>query len=84
MGLLDGRVAFVTGTARGMGRNYAVRLAREEASVIGIDIAADCMLSDPFPATVDDISDAVIYLASDLSRAVTATQLTVDLGATKV
>ncbi len=43
-----------------------------------------CMLSDPFPATVDDISDAVIYLASDLSRAVTATQLTVDMGATKV
>ncbi len=43
-----------------------------------------CMLSDPFPATVDDISDAVLYLASDLSRAVTATQLTVDMGATKV
>jgi NAD(P)-dependent dehydrogenase (short-subunit alcohol dehydrogenase family) len=36
------------------------------------------------PAHVDDISDAVIYLASDLSRAVTATQLTVDMGATKV
>jgi SDR family mycofactocin-dependent oxidoreductase len=43
-----------------------------------------CVLSTPFPAAVDDISDAVIYLASDLSRAVTATQLTVDLGATKV
>ena len=43
-----------------------------------------CMLSTPFPAHVDDISDAVIYLASDLSRAVTATQLTVDMGATKV
>ena len=38
----------------------------------------------PFPAQVADISDAVIYLASDLSRAVTATQLTVDMGATKV
>jgi enoyl-[acyl-carrier-protein] reductase (NADH) len=33
---------------------------------------------------VDHISDAVIYLASDLSRAVTATQLTVDICATKV
>jgi enoyl-[acyl-carrier-protein] reductase (NADH) len=42
------------------------------------------VLSTPFPAHVDDISDAVIYLASDLSRAVTATQLTVDMGATKV
>ncbi|HEX3289000.1 MAG TPA: SDR family mycofactocin-dependent oxidoreductase, partial [Mycobacterium sp.] len=36
MGLLDGRVAFVTGVARGMGRSHAVRLAREGASVIGI------------------------------------------------
>jgi SDR family mycofactocin-dependent oxidoreductase len=43
-----------------------------------------CVLSTPFPAHVDDVSDAVIYLASDLSRAVTATQLTVDMGATKV
>lgn len=35
-------------------------------------------------ADVNDISDAVVYLASDLSRAVTGTQLTVDMGATKV
>ena len=35
-------------------------------------------------ADADDISDSVIYLASDLSRAVTGTQLTVDMGATKV
>jgi enoyl-[acyl-carrier-protein] reductase (NADH) len=43
-----------------------------------------CVLPAPFPPTVDDISDAVIYLASDLSRAVTAAQLTVDMGATKI
>ena len=36
------------------------------------------------PATLDDLSDAVVYLASDMSRAVTGTQLTVDMGATKV
>ena len=47
-------------------------------------VSFGCALPTPFPATVDDISDAVIYLASDLSRAVTATQLTVDMGATKV
>ena len=35
MGLLDDRVAFVTGTARGMGRNHVLRLAREGASIIG-------------------------------------------------
>jgi len=42
------------------------------------------VLTSLFPAHLDDISDAVIYLASDLSRAVTGTQLTVDMGATKV
>ena len=35
-------------------------------------------------AEPDDISDGVVYLASDLSRAVTGTQLTIDMGATKV
>jgi NAD(P)-dependent dehydrogenase (short-subunit alcohol dehydrogenase family) len=35
-------------------------------------------------ADPNDISDAVVWLASDLSRTVTGTQLTVDMGATKV
>ncbi|WP_059020181.1 mycofactocin-coupled SDR family oxidoreductase [Mycobacterium sp. M26] len=35
-------------------------------------------------ADSDDISDAVVWLASDLSRTVTGTQLTLDMGATKV
>lgn len=39
MGLLDGKVAFVTGAARGQGRSHAVRLAKEGASVIAIDVA---------------------------------------------
>ena len=38
MGKLEGKVAFVTGAARGMGRSHAVRLAREGADVIAIDI----------------------------------------------
>jgi len=35
---LDGKVAFVTGAARGMGRSHAVRLAEEGAHIIAIDI----------------------------------------------
>ncbi|GAA2401028.1 Rv0687 family mycofactocin-dependent SDR oxidoreductase [Actinomadura vinacea] len=35
-------------------------------------------------AEPDDITDGVLWLASDLSRAVTGTQLTLDMGATKV
>ncbi|MDT0222927.1 mycofactocin-coupled SDR family oxidoreductase [Gordonia sp. AC31] len=40
MGQLDGRVALVTGAARGQGRSHAVRLADEGADVIIVDICA--------------------------------------------
>ncbi|WP_109526628.1 MULTISPECIES: mycofactocin-coupled SDR family oxidoreductase [Nocardia] len=38
MGRMDGRVAFITGAARGQGRSHAVRLAEEGADIVGIDI----------------------------------------------
>ncbi|MDA2894245.1 mycofactocin-coupled SDR family oxidoreductase [Mycolicibacterium sp. BiH015] len=41
MGSLDGRVAFITGAARGQGRSHAVRLAADGADIIGVDICAD-------------------------------------------
>jgi SDR family mycofactocin-dependent oxidoreductase len=41
MGNLDGKVAFITGVARGQGRSHAVRLAADGASIIGVDICAD-------------------------------------------
>jgi (+)-trans-carveol dehydrogenase len=37
---LAGKVAFVTGIARGQGRSHAVRLAREGADIIGLDRCA--------------------------------------------
>jgi (+)-trans-carveol dehydrogenase len=39
MGLLDGKVALVTGAGRGQGRSHALRLAAEGADVIAVDIA---------------------------------------------
>ena len=39
-GRLEGKVAFITGVARGQGRAHAVRLASEGADIIGVDIAA--------------------------------------------
>lgn len=42
------------------------------------------MLPSLTMADPGDISDAVVWLASDLSRTVTGTQLTLDTGATKV
>src|SRR5580658_3220623 len=38
MGRLAGKVALVTGAARGQGRNHAVRLAAEGADIIAIDV----------------------------------------------
>ena len=38
MGRLEGKVAFVTGAARGQGRSHALRMAQEGADIIAIDI----------------------------------------------
>jgi (+)-trans-carveol dehydrogenase len=38
MGRLEGKVAFITGAARGQGRAHAVRMAQEGADIIAIDI----------------------------------------------
>jgi SDR family mycofactocin-dependent oxidoreductase len=38
---LEGKVAFITGAARGQGRAHAVRLAREGCGIIAVDICAD-------------------------------------------
>lgn len=40
MGKLDGKVAFITGAARGQGRSHAVRLAQEGADIIAVDLCA--------------------------------------------
>jgi len=59
MGLLDGKVAFVTGAARGQGRSHAVRLAQEGADIIAIDACATLdWLSYPL-ATEADLAQTV-------------------------
>jgi SDR family mycofactocin-dependent oxidoreductase len=54
MGLLDGKVAFITGAARGQGRSHAVRLAQEGADIIAIDACAtQDWLTYPLAAEAD-------------------------------
>lgn len=55
--LFAGRVAFVTGAARGQGRSHAVRLAEEGAHIIAVDICRD-IDSNPYPlATEKDLAE---------------------------
>jgi SDR family mycofactocin-dependent oxidoreductase len=56
MGKLEGKVAFITGAARGQGRSHAIRLAQEGADIIAVDI---CRQIDtvPYPmSTPDDLA----------------------------
>jgi SDR family mycofactocin-dependent oxidoreductase len=57
MGKLEGKVAFITGAARGQGRSHAIRLAQEGADIIAIDIAAQ-IDTVPYPmATPEDLAE---------------------------
>ncbi|ROZ52924.1 NAD(P)-dependent oxidoreductase [Rhodococcus sp. WS1] len=73
MGILDGRVALITGAARGQGRAHALALAREGADIVALDIA-DQIDTVPFPmATLEDLEETE-RLVKDLGRRVIAVQ----------
>ncbi len=59
-GSLQGRVAFVTGAARGQGRSHAVRLAAQGADIIALDICAPASPGLTYPAaTREDLAETV-------------------------
>lgn len=59
MGLLDGRVVFITGGGRGQGRAHAVVSAREGADVVFVDTTRP-FASVPYPhTTADDMAETV-------------------------
>ncbi len=59
MGKLDGKVAFITGAARGQGRSHAIRLAQEGADIIAIDILEQLETIDYAGATPADMEETV-------------------------
>jgi SDR family mycofactocin-dependent oxidoreductase len=64
MGQLTGKVAFITGAARGQGRAHALKLASEGADIIALDLCAQ-ISSVPYPlATPDDLA-ATVKLVED-------------------
>ena len=61
---LEGRVALVTGAARGIGRETALTLARRGAAVVAADILAmDCKSSSGLPAARDSSSSADLSMS---------------------
>ena len=57
VGSLEGKVALITGAARGMGRAHAVKLAGDGADVIAIDICTGFEFTNYPGATVDDLNE---------------------------
>jgi SDR family mycofactocin-dependent oxidoreductase len=70
-GTLKGKVALITGAARGQGRAHAVRLASEGTSIIAVDLC-DQIASVPYPlATADDLA-ATVKLVEDTGARIVA------------
>jgi len=71
MARLDGKVAFITGVARGQGRSHALRLAEEGANIIGVDICAD-IASVPYPMANEDELAETIKLVEETGQSIVA------------
>lgn len=83
MGRVAGKVAFITGAARGQGRAHAVRLAQEGADIIAIDICDKVGTSVAEPSTPEDLAETVRLVEAE-DRRIIATQADVrDYGALK-
>jgi SDR family mycofactocin-dependent oxidoreductase len=71
-GKLEGKVAFITGAARGQGRSHAITLAGEGADIIAVDLCAQ-IGSVPYPmATPQDLAQTVKEVEA-LDRHIVAT-----------
>ena len=59
-GRVEGKVAFITGAARGQGRSHAVRLAQEGADIIAVDLCEPSTRCTVLPgATEADLAETV-------------------------
>jgi SDR family mycofactocin-dependent oxidoreductase len=81
MGRLEGKVAFITGAARGQGRSHAVRLAQEGADIIAVDTAKQVATVPYDTATAADLEQTVKEVEA-LDRRIVASEVDVrDLAA---
>src|SRR5690349_14470708 len=72
-GRLEGKVAFITGAARGQGRTHAVRLAREGADIIAVDLL-DAIDTVPYPLSGKDDFEETVRQVEALGRRIVTRQ----------
>jgi SDR family mycofactocin-dependent oxidoreductase len=72
-GRLEGKVAFITGAARGQGRSHAVRFAEEGADIIAFDLCAQ-MSSVAYPMATPEDLDETVNLVEKTGRRIVAEQ----------
>ena len=71
-GRVAGKVAFITGAARGQGRSHAIRLAEEGADIIAVDICKNYDTVGYAMATAEDLEETKNYVEKTGRRIVTA------------
>jgi len=71
MGKLDGKVAFISGAARGQGRSHAVRLAEEGADIIAFDYCQQ-IESVAYPLSTPEDLEETVRLVEKLDRRIVA------------
>ncbi|MBM7808753.1 SDR family mycofactocin-dependent oxidoreductase [Geodermatophilus bullaregiensis] len=72
-GRMAGKVAFITGAARGQGRSHAVRLAQEGADIVAVDICRDIDTVTPYYplATEEELAETAAQVEALDRRVVT-------------
>lgn len=82
-GRVEGKVAFISGVARGQGRSHALRFAEEGADIIGVDICEPLETVPYKAATEEDLAETVRQVEA-LDRRIVATKADVrDFEATR-
>jgi SDR family mycofactocin-dependent oxidoreductase len=70
---LEGKVAFITGAARGQGRSHAIRFAEEGADIIAFDLCEQ-MPTVPYPMSGPEDLDETVNLVEKTGRRIVAEQ----------
>jgi SDR family mycofactocin-dependent oxidoreductase len=76
-GRVEGKVAFITGAARGQGRSHAVRLAEEGADIIAVDVCGPISSHTEIPAATPDELAETADLVKGLNRRIVTAEVDV-------